>query len=72
VKRYLTARHVPYDRDPLQNRIKFTIRRDKPWLDGIFHHYTDMNVAIDFDDQEVEKQLRVMPGIQGFRVNLPL
>jgi hypothetical protein len=72
VERCLTAHHVPYDRDSLQKRIKFTIRRDKPWLDGIFHHYREVNVAIDFDDHGVEKQLRVMPGIQGFRVNLPL
>ena len=68
VKRYLTAHHVPYDRDRLQNRIKFTVRRDKPWLDGIFHRYRDLDVAIDFDDRGVERQLRVMPGIQGFRV----
>ena len=72
VERYLTAHHVPYERDLLDNRIKFTVRREKPWLGGVIRQYRDLNVAIDFDHQGVEKQLRVTPGIEGVRVNVPL
>ncbi|GEM_PF-6591788 len=72
VERYLKAHHVPYNRDLLDNRINLTIRRETPSLGGVFHHYENLNVAIDFDHQGVEKQVRVTPRIQGFKVNIPL
>jgi hypothetical protein len=72
VEQYLTAHNVPYERDLLDNRIKFTIRREKPWLGGVIRQYMDLNVTIDFDHQGVEKQLRVTAGNKGVRLNLPL